>query len=81
MNARVLLPLLLLGCRPPVPSMPAAAAAVALEAGLAGEPLPSLRYNQVFRIATHNSYWVRRDPAIEIEASGVQERILDQLLV
>jgi hypothetical protein len=40
------------------------------------------RYDQVFRKATHNSYWINYanatgdDPA----ASGVQERIIDQLL-
>ena len=37
-------------------------------------------YNQVAFKATHNSYWVKRDNVVEIEASGTQERIIDQLL-
>lgn len=40
----------------------------------------SARYNEVYRTATHNSYWVKRDNAVEAFASGTQERILDQLL-
>jgi hypothetical protein len=38
------------------------------------------RYNDVFRIVTHNSYWVNRDNVSELEASGTQERLMDQLL-
>src|ERR1700691_1424663 len=36
------------------------------------------RYNQVYQVATHNSYWVKR-VAHELYASGTQERLLDQL--
>jgi hypothetical protein len=38
------------------------------------------RYNQVYRMATHNSYWVRRSLAHELFASGAQQRLTDQLL-
>jgi hypothetical protein len=38
------------------------------------------RYNEVYRAATHNSYWVKRDNVVEAFASGAQERLLDQLL-
>src|SRR5579862_8619420 len=37
-------------------------------------------YDAVYGSATHNSYWVNRDDGIETEASGTEERILDQLL-
>jgi hypothetical protein len=40
----------------------------------------SARYNEVYRAATHNSYWVNRSNIGEAYASGVQERLLDQLL-
>ncbi len=39
-----------------------------------------LRFNQVFSIATHNSYWVKRENLWEFAASGTQERLIDQLL-
>ena len=38
------------------------------------------RFNEVFRGATHNSYWVKRANVPEPYASGAQERLLDQLL-
>jgi hypothetical protein len=38
------------------------------------------RYNEVAFTATHNSYWVKRDNVLEIEASGTQERLVDQAL-
>ncbi|MGZ3687545.1 MAG: hypothetical protein ACXVBW_04560, partial [Bdellovibrionota bacterium] len=37
-------------------------------------------FNDVFRMATHNSYWIQRSTIPEAYASGTQERILDQLL-
>lgn len=42
--------------------------------------LDSVRYNQVFAIATHNSYWVKRAYFPEPFATGTQQRLLDQLL-
>ncbi|HZS35418.1 MAG TPA: hypothetical protein VFF06_01250 [Polyangia bacterium] len=36
-------------------------------------------YDAVYGSATHNSYWVNRDDGPETEASGTEERILDQL--
>ena len=39
----------------------------------------SPRLNEVFQLSDHNGYWVNRHPP-EVFASGVQERILDQLL-
>ncbi len=41
--------------------------------------IQSPRYNQVYQVATHNSYWVKRAKTHEIFATGTQERILDQL--
>ncbi len=38
------------------------------------------RYNDVFRIATHNSYWVKRGANFDLFATGTQERLCDQLL-
>jgi hypothetical protein len=38
------------------------------------------KYNEVWRMATHNSYWIGRDNVTEIQASGTQERLIDQLL-
>ncbi len=43
-----------------------------------GKTLP--RYNQVYSIATHNSYWVKRAKVHELFATGTQERLMDQLL-
>lgn len=43
-------------------------------------PKRQARYNEVYRAATHNSYWVKRDNVVEAFASGTQERLLDQLL-
>ncbi|MBI3541852.1 MAG: hypothetical protein HY075_01070, partial [Deltaproteobacteria bacterium] len=44
-------------------------------------PPPRLpRFNEVYRVNTHNSYWVKRDNNFEAFASGTQERLLDQLL-
>ena len=37
------------------------------------------RYNEVYQVATHNSYWVKRAHRHELYASGTQERLLDQL--
>jgi len=53
-----------------------ATAAEELQLGAGEAP----RYHQVQQAATHNSYWVQRDNVTELEASGTQERILDQLL-
>ncbi len=39
-----------------------------------------LRYDEVYGVATHNSYWIDRSALPEEGASGTQERILDQLL-
>ena len=44
------------------------------------EPTASPRYDAVWQIATHNSYWVDRGVTGDLYASGVQERLLDQLL-
>lgn len=38
------------------------------------------RYNEAYRFATHNSYWVDRGTSGDAFASGVGERLLDQLL-
>jgi hypothetical protein len=38
------------------------------------------RYNEVAFTASHNSYWVKRDNVFELEASGIQERLVDQAL-
>src|SRR4051812_1309763 len=38
------------------------------------------RYNQVTRKATHNAYWLNNAPGADAEGSGVQERLLDQML-
>ncbi|MDB5281799.1 MAG: hypothetical protein JWO06_874 [Bacteroidota bacterium] len=37
------------------------------------------RYNEVYQVATHNSYWVKRAHVHEPFATGTQERLLDQL--
>lgn len=47
---------------------------------LAQTTLDTVRYNQVFSIATHNSYWVKRAYFPEPFATGTQQRLLDQLL-
>lgn len=39
------------------------------------------RYNEVYQVCTHNSYWVHRAAAIEPFATGTQERLLDQLII
>ncbi len=39
------------------------------------------RLDETWSIATHNSYWVNRDVPGDISASGVEERLADQLLV
>ncbi|MBB5421744.1 Ca2+-dependent phosphoinositide-specific phospholipase C [Paraburkholderia atlantica] len=38
------------------------------------------RYNQVYGVATHNSYWVNRSDQVDYHASGTQELLSDQLL-
>ena len=38
------------------------------------------RYNEVFGIATHNSYWINRSDQADYFSSGTQELITDQLL-
>jgi hypothetical protein len=40
----------------------------------------AVHYNEAYRSATHNSYWVKRNNVVELFASGAQERLLDQLL-
>jgi hypothetical protein len=39
-----------------------------------------LPFHRVFRTATHNAYWIDRQDRPEVLASGVRERLLDQLL-
>jgi len=38
------------------------------------------RFNQVLLKATHNAYWLNNAPGGDPDASGVQERLIDQLL-
>lgn len=38
------------------------------------------RYNEVYGVATHNSYWVNRSDKADFFASGTQEILSDQLL-
>ena len=38
------------------------------------------RYNEVYGIATHNSYWINRSDQVDYQASGTQELLSDQLL-
>ncbi len=38
------------------------------------------RYNEVYGVATHNSYWVNRSDKADFFASGTQELLSDQLL-
>ena len=45
---------------------------------LNGQQVALPRYNQVYQVATHNSYWVKR-ARHELYASGTQGRLLDQL--
>ncbi len=45
---------------------------------LNGQTTKLPRYNQVYQVATHNSYWVKRAKH-ELYATGTQERLLDQL--
>jgi hypothetical protein len=71
------------GCGGDCPLVPAG------ELGSADADPPPTLYNQVFRFVTHNSYWVNREhnkggcwPIIDDGyASGVEERLLDQLLI
>src|SRR4051812_34159776 len=44
-------------------------------------PLDSPAFDAVWRISTHNSYWVDRGTKGDLFASGTQERLADQLLV
>src|SRR5947207_5891447 len=37
-------------------------------------------YNEVYGIATHNSYWINRGDNLDPRASGTQELISDQFL-
>lgn len=37
-------------------------------------------FDRTWRITTHNSYWVHRSDQADLFASGVQQRLLDQLL-
>jgi len=61
-------------------------AVIALSAGFLvncgkAPPAPVFpRYNQVYGIATHNSYWINRSDQADYESSGVQELLSDQLL-
>ena len=38
------------------------------------------RYNEVYGVATHNSYWLNRSDKADFFASGTQEILSDQLL-
>lgn len=69
-------------------SMPEAIDAGMPDAGRDGGPdggIPELpptrspRFNDVWQIATHNSYWVHRGNTMDDFASGIQERVMDQL--
>ncbi|TWP44175.1 hypothetical protein FKR81_41545 [Lentzea tibetensis] len=42
------------------------------------DPYP--RYNEVYGVATHNSYWLNRSDRADFFASGTQEILSDQLL-
>ncbi len=56
---------------------------VRIEIAHGAAPAPSPReprFHEVFRLATHNSYWVKRDNVVEAFASGVQQRLVDQLV-
>ena len=59
--------------QPPTPIIP-------IKFPLPAKPAP--RFNEVFRKATHNSYWIpaNNGPGIDPEASGTQERLTDQML-
>src|SRR5262245_47514187 len=57
-----------------IAAVPPAAGA---RAGMAGQ-YP--RYNEVYGVATHNSYWVNRSDKADFFASGTQEILSDQLL-
>ena len=44
----------------------------------AGGALP--HYNEVYGVATHNSYWINRSDQEDLHSSGTQELLSDQLL-
>src|SRR5262245_44511301 len=67
----LLLPLLA-ACAPLAP--------IELEPPAPREAGASPRYDAVWQVATHNSYWVDRGASGDAFASGVGERLLDQLL-
>ncbi|HZR79676.1 MAG TPA: Ca2+-dependent phosphoinositide-specific phospholipase C [Candidatus Binatia bacterium] len=51
-------------------------------AGDESDPAASaIAYDQAWQIATHNSYWVDRATPNDLLASGVGERLLDQMLL
>jgi calcium-dependent phosphoinositide phospholipase C len=57
--------------------LPGASHAAAPRPGMTGEyPL----YNEVYGVATHNSYWLNRSDKADFYASGTQEILSDQLL-
>jgi hypothetical protein len=43
-------------------------------------PADSPRYDEVWQIATHNSYWVNEGVSGDAAASGIGERLADQIL-
>src|SRR5689334_10499275 len=51
------------------------------DAGHDAGPPTSPPFDAAWRISTHNSYWVDLGVAGDLFASGVQERLADQLLV
>jgi hypothetical protein len=71
---------LLAGCGSGSHGAPARAAAPPAAAP-APTPAPAFpRYNEVYGIATHNSYWINRGHLADPYASGTEELISDQLL-
>ena len=48
----------------------------ALQISVIGYP----RYNEVYGVATHNSYWINREASGDLYAGGTQELLSDQLL-
>ena len=78
--ARIALGGALAGCSDASVPSPIACAPAAGELA-PSPPGDSPRYDEVWQIATHNSYWVDRGAPGDALASGTQERLVDQVLV
>src|SRR4051794_40865776 len=52
----------------------------AMDAGPDAGPPTAPAFDAVWRISTHNSYWVDHGTQGDLFASGTQERLADQLL-